>query len=90
VEPVEELLNEASVKDVLQALRRYPDSSELVLVGHMPSLSDHVAGLIGADNPAGLGLGKGSVACVELPRLRAGDGNLRWLLRQEQMRNLVK
>lgn len=90
VEPIEELLNEATTPDVLRAVRRYPDATDLVLVGHMPSLADHLAVLVGAENPAGLGFGKGAVACVDLHRLQAGDGVLRWMLRQGQMRHLVK
>ena len=51
----------------------------------MPSLSEHVAALIGAKKSDGLAMGKGGVACVELEAMRLGQGRLRWLIRQKQL-----
>ena len=46
---------------------------------------DHVAGLLGAENPDALALGKGTIVCLELDDLRAGAARLRWFLRQKQL-----
>ena len=85
----DELRNGRSTAVLLRALKQFEGARELLLVGHMPSLADHVADLIGAANPAGLALGKGSLACIELVELRSAKGELRWFLRQKQLRLLV-
>ncbi len=89
IESISELENGAATAALLRALRPYREQKEIVLVGHMPSLADHVAELIGAQNPEGLAFGKGSIACVELDQLRAGKASLRWLMRQKQLRELL-
>jgi hypothetical protein len=45
--------------------------------------------LIGGTKPANTPLGKGGAACVELPVLRAGAGQLRWLMRNKQLRMIA-
>jgi phosphohistidine phosphatase len=89
VEILEELENGSTTAQLLRALRPYKEANHIVLVGHMPSLSDHIAELINADNPEGLALGKGSIACVELDQLRSGNASLRWLMRQKQLSELI-
>ena len=90
VEILDELLNDASTSVLLKALKSYGNADELLLVGHMPSLAEHVAGLIGAKTADGLPLGKGGAACVDLKSLRIGNGQLRWLMRQKQLREFVR
>ena len=89
IEILDELLNDASTSALLKALKPYSDASELLLVGHVPSLSEHVAALIGAKTAAGLPFGKGSIACIELKQWRIGTGQLRWLMRQKQLRPIA-
>jgi phosphohistidine phosphatase len=85
---LDELHNGTPTASLLKALKSCASDSEIILVGHMPSLSEHLAVLIGAGNAQGLPMGKGSVAHVEMERLRAGAGHLRWLMRQSQLREL--
>ncbi len=85
VELLDELLNDASTPALLKALKPCGDAHELLLVGHVPSLSEHVAALIGANTAEGLPFGKGSIACIELEQWRIGTGQLRWLMRQKQL-----
>ena len=85
VQPLDELANGASTSSLLNALRSYASASDILLVGHMPSLAEHLATLIGAKDAQAFPLGKASVACVELEQLRAGTGQLRWLMRQKQL-----
>ena len=85
----DELCNGRSTPVLLRALQQFEGTRELLLVGHMPSLAEHLAHLIGAANPSGLALGKGSIACIELAEPRAGQGQLRWFLRQKQLRLLA-
>lgn len=80
-----ELTNDATTAALLKRLKPYSEEDEIALVGHMPGLSIHIAALIGAKNHEGLPLGKGGIACVELKQLRAGTGELRWLMRQKQL-----
>jgi|SRR5579862_3341183 len=89
MEILDELTNGTSTPSLLKALRSYASANEIILVGHMPSLSEHLAVLIGAGNAQGLALGKGSVACIELDQLRMGTGQLRWLTRQKQLREIA-
>ncbi|MGO9246162.1 MAG: hypothetical protein ACLQDC_15505, partial [Verrucomicrobiia bacterium] len=74
---------------LLRALKPCSSEDEILLVGHMPSLSEHLAALIGSKNPQGLPLGKACVACIDLHELRLGRGQLRLLLRQKQLRQIV-
>jgi phosphohistidine phosphatase len=90
VELVDELTNGTPTPTLLRTLKPYSSEDEILLVGHMPSLSEHLAALIGSKSPQGLPLGKGSVACVDLDELRPGRGQLRWLLRQKQLRHIAE
>jgi len=85
IEILDELLNDTATLALLKALKPYGDANEFLLVGHMPSLAEHIVACIGARAPGGLGLGKGGIACVELKDLRVGAGALRWLMRQKQL-----
>ena len=87
---LDELENNVSTTSLLKALRPYASAGEIILVGHMPSLAEHLAALIGAPSARGFPLGKASVACVELEQLRDGAGQLRWLMRQKQLQEISK
>ena len=89
VEILDELENGTTTVSLVKALKPRDSADEILLVGHIPSLSEHLAALIGAKNAEGLPLGKASVACVELERLRIGTGQLRWLMRQGQLREMI-
>lgn len=89
IEILDELLNDTSTPALLKALKRHGAANELLLIGHMPSLAEHIAALIDAQSANGLPLGKGGVACVELDQLRAGRGALRWLMRQKQLAKIA-
>ena len=89
VETLSELRNDTSSSRLFKAVEAAGNENEIVLVGHMPSVSDHVAHLIGAGSGAGLAFGKGSVALVEANELKGGGGELRWLMRQKQLRELI-
>ncbi len=86
---IAELRNGVSTSEVLQHLAKY-QANEIFLVGHAPSLPQHISMLIGAAGREAVALGKGSVACVEVDILRAGAGQLRWLLRQKQLRLIAR
>jgi phosphohistidine phosphatase len=90
VEELDELQNSHSTSSLLRALHAYSTARELVLVGHMPGLAEHLAALIGARNAGGLWLGKGTIACVALDELKSGAGQLRWLMRQKQLREIAR
>jgi phosphohistidine phosphatase len=89
VEFLEELVNNTTTPALLKALKPMAADSEILLVGHMPALSEHLAALIGAESAQAFPLGKASVACIELEHLRAGTGQLRWLMRQKQLREIA-
>jgi len=85
----DELRNGQHTRSLLAALRHFDGVREFLLVGHMPSLADHIAELLGAGNSANLSLGKGAVVCIETAQLLPGRGELRWFLRQKQLRLLA-
>ena len=70
-----ELDNGHSTAALLSALR----GGEIVAVGHMPSLAEHVATITGAP---GIVFGKGSVACID-------DNGLVWLKHLAELKELV-
>jgi phosphohistidine phosphatase len=89
IELIDELQNGVATVSLLKALKSCVSDGEILLVGHMPSLSEHLVALIGARNAQGVPLGKASVACIELEPLRTGAGHLRWLMRQRQLRQIA-
>lgn len=82
---VAELENGPSTSALLRALKPYSRADELILVGHMPSLAEHLAELIGVKNTRGLQLGKGSAVCLKTDVLREGAAEVRWWMRQKQL-----
>ncbi len=58
------LLNEASARQFAGWLRNLPTAERILLVGHAPSLAEHVRALLGMGDPEALGLPKGAVACL--------------------------
>jgi phosphohistidine phosphatase len=86
IEAIDSLQNRASTEMLIEALLSHGDDDEIVLVGHMPSLSVHVAAMIGASVPDALPFDKGGIACVEMQRMQLRKGELRWLARQKQLR----
>ncbi|HXI83419.1 MAG TPA: phosphohistidine phosphatase SixA [Verrucomicrobiae bacterium] len=89
VEFLQELANNTTTPALLKSLKPLASDGELLLVGHMPALSEHLAALIGAESAQAFPLGKASVACIELEQLRVGTGQLRWLMRQKQLREIA-
>ncbi|MCX7885822.1 MAG: phosphohistidine phosphatase SixA [Verrucomicrobiae bacterium] len=81
-----ELGNGHTLAQVLRVAKTFEPFTEMIWVGHMPSLAEHLAGLLGSEHPAALSMGKATVACVELTTLRAGRAELRWFMRQKQLR----
>lgn len=90
IETLDDLANDTSTADLIQALRPRAGAGEMLLVGHMPSLAGHVAALVDAESAEDFAFGKGSAACVELAELRLGAGQLRWLKRLEQLTRIAR
>jgi phosphohistidine phosphatase len=90
VDVLDELQNDSSTVQLLRALKSCDVAGDVLLVGHAPSVSQHLAILVGANNAEGFPFGKGSLACIELERLQAGAGQLRWFMRQKQLRAITK
>lgn len=87
---LDELKPGKTVSALLRALKPHQDAADLLLVGHMPCLAEYVGVLIGAERMDSLALGKGGIACVETGQLKAGAGQLRWLMRQAQLRQIAE
>ena len=79
--PLAELANGHSTPALLAALGAWANAAALVLVGHMPGLTDHVAALTGT----GIGFLTGAVARVEWGG-KLGGGELRWWMRPNELR----
>ena len=90
IKPCKELENGAATAQLLKALASCGHANAILLVGHCPSMPDHISSLIGAQTSEGIELSKGGIACVELDALRPGGGRLRWLLRQKQLRLIAR
>jgi len=59
------LRNEASTRQFAGWLRNLPDARHVLLVGHAPSLAEHVRALLSVGDPDALNLSKGGLACLE-------------------------
>jgi len=82
-----ELANDHAPAELLRALKPYRAASVILLVGHMPSLAEHLSGF--TDRAFVAGFGKGSAALVELPELRLGAGQLLWRMRLDELAELA-
>lgn len=89
VEIKEELENGTPTAELLALLKPLPADSEVILVGHMPSLSEHLAALLGAAAPENFALDKGGLTALRLDELRLGKAALRFRLRNEQLARLA-
>jgi phosphohistidine phosphatase len=85
VTTLDELLNGTTTAVLLRVLQPWADASEILLVGHMPSLAEHVGALVSRGGPVGLRLGRAGVACVELDQLRPGTGYLLRLMSRREL-----
>jgi len=74
IETLEELTNGRTTPSLLKALT--VAGSEVILVGHMPSLAEHLTEILGKPNSSEFAFGKGSVACVELESSDGTGGKL--------------
>jgi len=73
---------------LLAALGRLGDDRAVALVGHMPSLGEIAAKLIGAKEP--LAFKKGGTCCIETDGLQpTRAGQLRWFLPPRALRALA-
>ena len=81
------LANDHTTAELLRALQPHRTAGEILLVGHMPSMAEHVTQLVGVAFVDGFG--KGSAALVELPELRLGAGQLLWRKRLDEFAELA-
>jgi phosphohistidine phosphatase len=77
-----------SFEQVVQVLGQYPVDATVVLVGHEPDLSSHLAKLLGTSHAGRLTFRKGGAALVEVPGDPAGGGALIWYLSPRLLRRL--
>ena len=59
------LLNETSARQFTGWLRSLPEAKHVLLVGHAPSLAEHVRALLSVGDPEALNLSKGGLACLQ-------------------------
>lgn len=59
------LLNETSKSAFDQWLKRLPVAKHILLVGHAPSLSEHIGRLLGARHSQTFELSKGALTCLK-------------------------
>ena len=75
----ESLYGDRSPSEALALLSKLKTTDEVVIVSHMPLLSELLLGMIGGK--AGIELPNGSIACVEFKGKAAkGKGKLAWLV----------
>ena len=84
--PIDELTNGSPTASLLLAIHPVVADGEVILVGHMPSLAEHVAELTNGRGSSDFAFGKGSVACIELPQSNSSRGKLQWFKHLPQFR----
>lgn len=72
------LLNSTSPGDFAEWLKSLPADAEILLVGHEPSIGDHVRRLLGLAGSSALEMKKGSCAGIQMSG--SGSGQLRFLV----------
>jgi phosphohistidine phosphatase len=80
----EALASGAGMQDFARAVKGQPDKAHLLLVGHEPDFSETISALIGGGL---VRMKKGALACVDARRMAPDEGELRWLLNPEHLRN---
>ncbi|CAF0705229.1 phosphohistidine phosphatase SixA [Candidatus Methylacidithermus pantelleriae] len=85
---LEELKNGVSTPNLLQVLKPLEEDAEVGLVGHMPSLAEHLAYFL-QGSPDRLSFDKGGAACVFWDPNHPQETQLRWFVRQEQLREMI-
>ena len=66
--------------DALDELSAYDRFDSLLLVGHQPDLGLLITALLGLVSEENFPVGKASLTCLDVDRLAAGGGNLRFFL----------
>ena len=90
VEPtIEPALARENVPGILRALGTHPADATVAIVGHEPTLSALLAGLLGAADGARFAFKKGGAALVDLPDGPSDPGRLVWFLRPRVLRALA-
>lgn len=85
-----QLENGHSSSELFEVIKKYDKQSSLFLVGHMPSLAEHLAEFLGVGRPQAFPLDKGGIGAIRSDdTLRLGTWELRFLLRQAQIRKLL-
>ena len=86
--PVDALRPGGRYDALLAAVARTGHDRSVALVGHMPSIGEFAARLIGAREP--LAFKKGAVCRIDVDRaMPAGPGSLRWFLTPRVLRGLA-
>lgn len=88
VETADELRPQGTPTSVVALLRRLGGES-VMLVGHMPNVSELTAHLAGGDHETDIRFKKSAVACISCEgKPLAGAGTLEWLLQPKALRLL--
>ncbi|QSR88795.1 phosphohistidine phosphatase SixA [Methylacidiphilum caldifontis] len=86
---IPELENGHPTSELLEIIKNYGKPSSLFLVGHMPSLAEHLAEFLGVNRPQAFPFDKGGVCAIRSDEtIRLGVWELRFMLRQGQIRKM--
>lgn len=85
---LEPALADESVNGIVIALKAYPLSATIALVGHEPQLSALLARTLAVPQPERLAFQKGGAALLDLPDGPAASGRLVWFLSPRILRAL--
>ena len=75
-------------EELAEVLGQYPLDATVVLVGHEPDLSSHLARLLGTPHEARLTFRKGGAALVDVPGTLTDGGALIWYLSPRLLRRM--
>jgi phosphohistidine phosphatase len=85
---VERVLLEGTLDQIVSALAKLPEQSKVVIVGHEPTVSSLVAGLLGSARGEAFELKKGGAACIETDA-RVTTGQLLWYVPPRVLRDVA-
>jgi phosphohistidine phosphatase len=79
----------AAAAEALSFLRRYQQSKAVLIAGHLPSLANIAALLLGCAGPLPMHFENGSLCRIDLWAPATGQGELVWHIPAEQLRMIA-
>jgi phosphohistidine phosphatase len=86
IKVTETLQPTAPAPEAIAFLKAYEDKDRALLAGHLPSLGEIASDLLSEGTKVAIRFSMGGVCRIDVDLLRAGSGELKWLVPPEHLR----